>query len=133
MIFRNINGVVLLVKDLDRCLAFYRDTIGLEVVFSDDVSHAFKLATQDFVILTVPAAAKQISQEAVAPQQAGVHRMFLCADVDDVDAASQALIAKGVSFIQPPTDQPWGMRTAYFADPEGNLWELRRQIPAVQK
>jgi lactoylglutathione lyase len=130
MIFRNINGVVLLVEDLDGCLKFYRDIIGLDVVFSDEVSHAFKLATQDFVILKVSAAAEQISAAAVA--QAG-NRMFLCADVDDVDTAYKDLMAKGVSFIQPPTDQPWRMRTAYFADPAGNLWELRRQIPAAPK
>ena len=132
MIFRDINGVVLLVQDLDKCMKFYRDIIGLEIVFSDDVSYIFKLDTEDFVLLSVPAAAKQISPAAVSLNKEGVNRMFLCADVDDVDAACQALTAKGVSLIQPPTDQPWGMRTAYIADPEGNLWELRRQIPAAQ-
>jgi catechol 2,3-dioxygenase-like lactoylglutathione lyase family enzyme len=128
MIFRDINGVVLLVQDLDRCMKFYRDTVGLEIVYSDDVSYIFKLDSRDFVLLEVNRAAEQISEAAVKPQQAGVNHMFLCADVDDVDAAYQALTAKGVAFIQPPTDQPWKMRTAYFADPEGNLWELRRNL-----
>jgi hypothetical protein len=26
------------------------------------------------------------------------------------------------------THQPWGLRTAYFADPEGNLWEINQPI-----
>jgi uncharacterized glyoxalase superfamily protein PhnB len=55
---------------------------------------------------------------------------MLCADVADVDAVYQTLTAKGVAFIKPPIDQDWGWRTAYFADPEGNIWELRQAIPA---
>jgi lactoylglutathione lyase len=131
MIFRRVDGVVLLVQDLERCMTFYRDILGLEITFSDDVSFAFRLDGQDFVLLKVSSAAKQISEAAVAPNQAGGHHFFLCATVDDVHAAYQTLSAKGVAFIQPPTDQPWGQRTAYLADPEGNLWELRQPIPAA--
>jgi lactoylglutathione lyase len=57
-------------------------------------------------------------------------RVLLAAGVEDVDAAYQMLIAKGVRFLRPPTDQPWGLRTAYFADPEGNLWEINHSIDA---
>ena len=54
--------------------------------------------------------------------------MLLAAGVEDVDAAYEALKAKGVTFLRPPTNQPWGLRTAYFADPEGNLWEINQPI-----
>ena len=54
-------------------------------------------------------------------------RVLLAAGVEDVDAAYQMLSAKGV---RPPTDQPWGLRTAYFADPEGTLWEINHSIDA---
>ena len=33
-------------------------------------------------------------------------------------------IQKGVTILEPPTDQPRGHRTVYFADPEGNQLEL---------
>ena len=56
--------------------------------------------------------------------------MLLAAGVEDVDAAYQTLSAKGVRFLRPPTDQPWGLRTAYFADPEGNLWEINQPVKA---
>ena len=42
----------------------------------------------------------------------------------------EELIAKGVRFLRPPIDHPWGKRTAPFADPEGNLWEISQDIPA---
>jgi lactoylglutathione lyase len=123
-----INATVLLVEDLEKCTTFYRDIIGLKVTFSDDVSIGFQTKDQDFLLLKVSAAAQQISPEAVGLNQTGAHRMFLCAGVENVDADYQALMAKGVAFIKPPIDQAWGRRTAYLADPEGNLWELYHEL-----
>ena len=125
---RKVNAVVLFVQDLDRAMRFYRDTVGIEVVFSDDVSFAFNMEGQDFAIVKMSAGVDMLNEEVLAAQ-AG-HRVMLCADVEDVDAVYTALMAKGVAFIKPPIDQHWGWRTAYFADPEGNIWELRQAIPA---
>jgi lactoylglutathione lyase len=125
---RKVNAVVLFVQDLERVMTFYRDTVGIEVVFSDDVSYALRLEGQDFAIVKASTGVEMLNEDVLAPQ-AG-HRVMLCADVDDVDAVYAALVAKGVAFIKPPISQHWGWRTAYFADPEGNIWELRQAIPA---
>jgi uncharacterized glyoxalase superfamily protein PhnB len=50
------------------------------------------------------------------------------ADVDIVDATYRMLTVKGVAFIHAPADQPWGIRSAYFSDHEGNLWEIRQPV-----
>jgi lactoylglutathione lyase len=123
-----ISAVVLFVRDLARCMTFYQDTLGLQVVHSDPNSVAFHMEDQDFLLLEVGAAAHMISEEANALKSEGSQRVLLCAGVEDVDAAYEALKAKGVSFLRPPTNQPWGLRTAYFADPEGSLWEINRPI-----
>ncbi len=39
--------------------------------------------------------------------------------VRDVNRAHADLVAKGVTFQQPPTDMPWGHRVAMLKDPEG--------------
>jgi lactoylglutathione lyase len=119
-----VDAIVLFVEDLDKCVAFYRDKLGFGVTFNDDVSYAFKLEDQDFVVLKVSAAADMISPEAVSLHQAAGHRVLHCVGVKNVDATCEALTAKGVTLLKPPVSQPWGRRTAYFADPEGNLWEL---------
>jgi predicted enzyme related to lactoylglutathione lyase len=41
--------------------------------------------------------------------------------VKDVDRVHKDLVAKGVSFHQPPTDMPWGHRLAVCRDPEGRM------------
>src|SRR5258708_2107571 len=125
-----ISAIVLFVQDLDRCVMFYRDLLGFQYTFNDDVSYGFKLGDQDFLLLTLPAAAKMVGDEALAPGNPSGHHMLLCVGVESVDATYQALMAKGLVFIRPPKDQAWGRRTAYFADPEGNLWELWHSLPS---
>lgn len=39
-----------------------------------------------------------------------------------------ALDAKGVKLISPLTDQPWGHRTIFFRDPDGNVLEIFAEI-----
>lgn len=41
-----------------------------------------------------------------------------------VDATIESLRAAGASITKEPEAAVWGGRTAYFADPEGNLWEV---------
>jgi len=126
----NISAVVLFVDDLDKCRAFYQDVLALDFTFNDDVSYGFKLGSTDFVVLKTSAAAAMVTEEAMALTGLGNHRTLLCVGVPNVDDEYKKLTAKGVKFINPPKDQAWGRRTAYFADPEGNLWELWHELPS---
>ena len=60
-------------------------------------------------------------------------RSLVAASVDDVDAMYADLMAKGVRVLRPPTDQPWGLRTAYFCDPEGNFWEIHQPVASASQ
>jgi uncharacterized glyoxalase superfamily protein PhnB len=42
----------------------------------------------------------------------------------EVDLAYADIISKGAAPVQPPTNMPWNQRTAFFADPDGNIHEL---------
>jgi len=123
-----IDATVLFVRDLARCTTLYRDTLGLQVENSDPNSVAFLMEDRYLLLLEVSAAADLISSEVNALKIEGGPRVLLAAGVEDVDAAYEELKAKGVTFLRPPTDQPWGLRTAHFADPEGNLWEINQSI-----
>ena len=118
----------LFVQDLARCTAFYRDTLGLEVQESTPDSVSFHMENVSFFLLEVSAAADLISSEVNALKIEGAPRVLLAAGVEDVDAAYEKLKAKGVTFLRPPTNQSWGLRTAHFADPEGNLWEINSPL-----
>lgn len=119
-----INATVLFVDDLETCARFYQDMLGLEVVFTDDDSVVFRVEGQDFLLLRFAAAVDMLGENALLPLKTAGHRVLLCTGVEDVDSVYLALSTKGLSFLKPPLDQPWGRRTTYFTDPEGNLWEI---------
>jgi catechol 2,3-dioxygenase-like lactoylglutathione lyase family enzyme len=127
---RKIDAAVLFVQDLAKCTMFYRDTLGLPVTFTDANSVAFRLEDQDFVLLKLAAAVEMIGEEALALHDKISHRVLLCVGVDNVNITYEALTAKGLQFIKPPKNQAWGRCTAYFSDPEGNLWELWHSLPS---
>jgi catechol 2,3-dioxygenase-like lactoylglutathione lyase family enzyme len=126
----NIHATVLFVRDLASCAAFYCDTLGFEVKHADDSSVWF--GDQQVLLLQRSAAADLVGEDTLSGGE-GCPRVLLCAEVEDVDAAHAALEAKGVAFVQPPTSRPWGVRTAHFADPEGNLWEIAHDISVRAK
>ncbi|MCC7085736.1 MAG: VOC family protein [Pirellulales bacterium] len=47
---------------------------------------------------------------------------------ETVDRYHQQLVNHGVKILDPPTNQAWGHRTVYFADPEGNLLEIYGEL-----
>jgi catechol 2,3-dioxygenase-like lactoylglutathione lyase family enzyme len=125
-----------LVHDPDRALAFYRDTLGLEL--RNDV------AKEDFRWITVGAASQPgvaivltnylncspADGDALAALIAkgalnGVHFHS-----DDLDAAFEKVEASGAEIVQEPTDQPWGTRDFAVRDPAGNLVRID-QPPAA--
>jgi lactoylglutathione lyase len=69
-----------------------------------------------------------VSSEPLDFSMEGSPRVLLAAGVEDVDAAYETLSAEGVRFLRPPADQSWELRTAYFADPEGNSWEINQPL-----
>jgi catechol 2,3-dioxygenase-like lactoylglutathione lyase family enzyme len=117
----------LFVEDLDAARAFYRDVLALDLAFEDENASAYKLGAVLVNLLTVSAAREQIAPAKVADPDAGV-RVQLAITVDDIDAECAALAAKGVTLVNGPENQPWGMRTSCFADPAGHLWELAQPI-----
>ena len=53
--------------------------------------------------------------------------------VDDIDSVYQTLLAKGVSFEMPPTEQPWGGVLALMKDPDGNIFYLDPLLTPTHK
>jgi predicted enzyme related to lactoylglutathione lyase len=122
-----LNYTFLEVDDHEAALAFYRDTLGLEV--RQDV------ATEYGRWLTVsPKAQPEIGivlQSAGAgrpPEDAQTVKALLAKgslsglvfETDDVDALFEKVAASGAEVLQEPMDMPYGVRDCAFRDPSGN-------------
>ncbi len=115
------------VDDHEAALAFYRDTLGLEV--RQDV------AMEGARWLTVGTKAQPelgivLSSAGVGrpPEDARTLKALLAKgslaglvfETDDVDALFEKVAASGAEVLQEPMDQPYGVRDCSFRDPSGN-------------
>jgi len=52
----------------------------------------------------------------------------------EVDACAATLEERGVAIVSRPTDEPFGHRTLFFRDPDGNVLEIYAEIvPLAQR
>jgi catechol 2,3-dioxygenase-like lactoylglutathione lyase family enzyme len=115
------------VHDPDLALAFYRDTLGLDV--RNDVARGdFRwitvgAATQADVAIVLtnyvnggPGDSDAVSALLAKGALNGVHFHS-----HDLDAAFEKIRAAGAEIVQEPADQPWGTRDCAVRDPSGNL------------
>ncbi|HET6732461.1 VOC family protein [Mycobacterium sp.] len=105
---------VLTVSDVDAAREAYVRVLGLREVMNlgwivtladEELHHQVSLMTKD----------------ATAPMNPTVS-----IEVDDVDAAFQAAIDAGLQIVHPLSDEEWGVRRFFFADPAGNVVNVLR-------
>ena len=122
-----IEVITLFVEDVPACKSFYTDVFGLEVVYEDASSAVVKLRSLIINLLTVDNAPTLVEPTAVGAAGNGVRALYTI-KVADVDATLAELGKHGVTPLNGPIDRPWGRRTAAFADPAGNAWEIAQFI-----
>ena len=119
--------VILIVEDLDRALGFYTDVLGLSLGHRSGDYAQLDTGTTRLGLYTRKAMAKTLGMSLKPPAQdaPGFEIGF---KVPDAGAAFKELVGRGALPVMPPTDRPWGQRTAYVRDPDGHLIELAQDL-----
>ena len=125
--FAELEVVTLFVEDVEASKSFYVDILGTEVLFADEASAVVKLSNLLINLLHVDHAPTLVEPMQVAGPAAGPRALYTI-KVPEVDAAYQELTDRGARFLNGPVDRPWGRRTAAFADPAGNVWEIAQEL-----
>ena len=116
-----IGQIAIPVKDLDRAVAFYRDSLGMRLLFQAPPGLAFFDCGGIRLLVEVPSVA-----EFRHPASIVYYR------VDDIQAAHATLVARGVSFRDEPRliakmpDHDLWM--AFFGDGEDNTLALMSEV-----
>jgi len=122
------SNVRLLVKDYETCFKFYTEKLGLEAAFNIEGCYgSFKVAEgiEGLAIFTSDLMAPAVGNTDKSQPTDCREKMMISFEVENVDETFNTLSAKGVEFINQPTDMPgWGMRVVHLRDPEENLIEL---------
>lgn len=126
MIPQRISLVTIGAFELPRLRSFYQSLGWEETETSSDNYAVFKTAGVLLSLFPIEELAKdagiefQLSPETYRPITLAIN----VETPEQVDSTIKKIREAGGKILREPSDAFWGGRTAYFADPENNLWEV---------
>ena len=122
-----LDGFGLFVKDMGTMIRFYRDVLGFEIKEDENTSNVYLVKDGTlFLLYGRDDFEKMTSRKYEYVKGLNGHaEIALYVDTfEEVDTEFEKAVAKGADPVLEPTTEPWGQRTCYIADPEGNLIEI---------
>ena len=123
-----MHHVALFVHDLQACLVFYRDVVGMQQEWQPDPDNIYLTSGKDNVALH-----RLDADQSLQGAQRLDHIGFIMRTPDDVDAWHTHLMANGVRIAQAPKTHRDGARSLYCFDPAGNLVQFIYHPPISDK
>jgi catechol 2,3-dioxygenase-like lactoylglutathione lyase family enzyme len=117
----------LITNDVKRLEEFYEPVLVLKAKRSGEDYAEFATGVGVLAIFSAKAQEKYIPGSSEAATNKSVILEFSVADVDQEYRRLQSLVK---TWVKPPTTQPWGTRSIYFRDPDGNLVDFYARIKA---
>jgi catechol 2,3-dioxygenase-like lactoylglutathione lyase family enzyme len=108
----------LITNDVARLVEFYHRVLLIPPKTSGADYAEFPTGVGVLAIFSAKAQEKYIPSSA---ESASNKSAILEFKVDDVDKEYARLKSLVKTWVKPPTNQPWGTRSIYFRDPDGNL------------
>jgi len=122
-----LDGFGLFVKDMGAMIRFYRDVLGFEIKESEDTWNVYLIKDRTLFMLYGRNNFEKMTSRKYEYLKGfnGHFEIALYVDTfEEVDIEFNKAVEKGAVPILEPTTEPWGQRTCYIADPEGNLIEI---------
>ena len=122
-----LDGYGLFVKDMATMIRFYRDVLGFEIKEEENTDNVYLVkdgslfllyGRKDFETLTGK------RYEYLKGINAHSEMALYVDSFSQVDEEYQKAIDNGATSLLEPTTEPWGQRTCFIADPEGNIIEI---------
>lgn len=108
----------LITNNVNQLVEFYEPILALKARRSGEDYAEFPTGVGVLAIFSAAAQEKYIPGSTEAAKNKSAILQFRVTDVDKEYARLQSLVK---TWVKPPSTQPWGTRSFYFRDPDGNL------------
>ena len=121
-----LNAVGLFVTDMARSVAFYRDVFEMVTPWNGEANAELSSDGLSLILFGRDDFETMTNRRYTYPQRLNgtMEISFDCPNFAAVEQEYARVVAAGAQPIFPPTTEPWGQRTCYVADPDGNLIEI---------
>lgn len=122
-----LDGFGLMVNDMAEMIRFYRDVLGFEIKEPEDAYNVYLIKDNTLFMLYRRTDFEQMTGRKYDYVKGinGHAEIALYVDTfEEVDEEYAKAVSRGAVSVLKPTTEPWGQRTCYIADPEGNLIEI---------
>lgn len=121
----NISVITLGVEEFGKSLEFYSKVLGWETTASENDPVAFfKLGCMVVAIFPKRDLAADAGVEYSSGGFPGFSLSYNTSGEDEVNTVIERLRNSGTRIVKEPQSTEWGGYSAYFADPDGYLWEV---------
>ncbi|MFC7440487.1 VOC family protein [Laceyella putida] len=127
MVPQRVSLITISTINLPELRSFYKRLGWEETDVSSDNYAVFKTAGVLLSLFPVEELAKEAQIEISKSTdyfRAGVTLAINVDKREEVDTTIDTIRNAGAKILREPSDAFWGGRTAYFSDPENNLWEV---------
>lgn len=119
----------LITSNVQQLVDFYERVLLLKADRSGANYAEFRTGVGVLAIFSAETQQQYIPGSATAAANQSVILEFRVADPDQEYARLQPLVK---TWVKPPTTQPWGTRSIYFRDPDGNLVDFYTSAKGAQ-
>lgn len=121
-----MDAVGLFVKDMKTMVAFYREVLGMQTDWNGTPNAELSSGGMRLMMFGRKDFEGMTAQAYTYPSHINgtMELSFSLPRFADVDREYKRICEAGGKAVFAPTDEPWGQRTSYVADPEGNLIEI---------